>query len=257
MKSIYKMIGLLIVLTFIMIGCSSEDNATDQTEETLPVESESHIGEDEETPVEEQEAEEEQVEETDQTKEEFEAEIKSKVLRDIINMDRYTMKVKNFSTFQGKDLEINATHVVADGQFATITEVEEGDVINIIKNGKFYMVLDAEKTIIVQEYEDEEVPIESEEIFPSDLKYIGKGKDTFLGNQRNYEEYKIDMGTIRYYFDGNELDGLEYVVSFGELIEDEELEFEYSNFKTDILSISKEVDMSIFELPEDYQVIGE
>ena len=253
MKNIYKMIGLLIVLTLIMVGCSSEDPDSVESEVEEPAQSQEDIAEEVEEPEEEV------------TSDGSSPEIKSKVLRDIMNMNRYTMKVKNMSTFQGKDLEIDATHVVADGQFATITEVEGGDVINIIKDGKFYMVLDSEKTIIVQEYEDEEdligneeYPRENEEIFPSDLKYIGKGKDTFLGNQRSYEEYKIDMGTIRYYFDGNELDGMMTTVNMGELMDDDEdMEFEDSSFIMDVKSISKDVDMSVFELPEDYQVIGE
>ena len=66
------------------------------------------------------------------------------------------------------------------------------------------------------------------------------------------------MGTIRYYFDGNELDGMMTTVNMGELMDvDEDMEFEDSSFIMDVKSISKDVDMSVFELPEDYQVIGE
>lgn len=253
MKKIYKIIGLLIIVTLLIVGCSSEEPATDQTEEEQPVQTEKQ--ERQEVVEQEDEKKVEQVKDVETGND-----IRSEVLRDIMNSKRYTIKMRNPADESGEDPEATITTVVADGQMATSMDSGDGSLDIIVKDGKSYMILHESKTIIVTDIsEEDETEPELTEFISSDLEYVGKGKDIFLGNKRDYEEYKMDLDTVRYYLDGKELDGMEISIDMSDLITEEDASVEKSNLIIDVVSFEKEADMSVFELPEDYdyQVLGE
>ena len=98
-----------------------------------------------------------------------------------------------------------------------------------------------------------------------DLEYVSQGTETFLGNKRPYQEYKTEFARVKYYFDKKEIDGMEMIINMKEMLEDEEdgeeiddEAFQMDDVKMiiDIIPIEKDVDMSLFELPKDYQIVG-
>lgn len=255
MKKIFTIIGLLIIVTILMVGCSTEKPETNLIDESS--QGEEAIGENEEAeePVE--------LEEPDELEEEevasqSQGEVKSKVLRDIMSAERYTMKIKMY--VGGEDTETTVTTVVADGNTASTTDFGGSIYRSIEIDDKFYTILDDSKMIIVSDRyeEDDDMDDPGTEIIYDDLVYVGKGKDTFLGNQRDYEEYKIELGKVRYFFDGNDLDGMELFIYAEELHDDEDIDEDMKDMSMilDIEYFKKEVDMSAFELPKDYQIVG-
>ena len=237
MKKIYSIIGILLVLTLLMVGCSTEDKIDKQPEVQQTTQSEVDKI-DSEDPIELEEEQEEPEEVKDNE------EIYSTRLIEMMQSKNYTMKMNTIVTMEGQQFEVQTTTVVADGQSATTMESDELHMTTILKGDKAYIVMHEEKMILVApNVPDLEEDIGIDDIDYSKLEYLGKGKGTFLGNERNYEEYKVDVGKVRYYFDGKELDGMEIIADEGTTI-------------MDIQFYSNEVDMSVFELPKDYMVIG-
>lgn len=259
--------GSFIIATLIMVGCSSEDPKMTQPEaqESTRLEegTEQQFVQSEErssTPLEE--SEEQEAEEVGKS----ENESPSKILNDIKNTKRYTTKMKSISNINGHETEVLITNVVADDQSYSLIESDNTILEHIEKDDKSYLIMHDSKTIIKSNrYEEDELDPANATLVYDDLEYIGKGQDIFLGNKRSYEEYKIELGTVKYYFDGKDLDGMEITIDTEKLLEDDEdYEDDEETFGTgevtmvlDILSFEKEVDMSVFDLPEDYQIVGE
>ncbi len=237
MKKVYSIVGLLVILTLLMVGCSSNEPGPKQSEAQQPIESEKETLASED-PIAESEPEIDVVEEMDE-------EIHSTRLIELMNSKRYTMKMNTIVNMDGKQIAVQTTTVVADGQSSTTMESEGLLLTTILKDNKAFMIMHDQKMIIVTpipEYIEAEPGLD--EIDFNKLEYLGKGKAMFLGNERNYEEYKVDTGIVRYYFEGKELDGME-------VISDE------ATTTMDIQFFDKEVDMSVFELPKDYMKVGQ
>ncbi|UJF16467.1 hypothetical protein LZ578_05010 [Jeotgalibaca sp. MA1X17-3] len=269
MKKKYQISVFLMVATLLLVGCSSEVPESNQSEKIDSTELKESI---EQKSIQSEESESTLLEESEESEIEevgkIEEEGYSKVLNDIKDMNRYTTKMKSISNVTGYEVESLITNVVADDQTYSLIETENGILEHIEKDDKSYLIMHDSKTIIKSDrYEEEEDNLVSTDptIVYDDLEYISKGQDTFLGNKRAYEEYKMELGTVKYYFDGEELDGMEITMDMSSLIEDDE-DFEENEelFGTDevimildLLSFEKEVDMTVFDLPEDYQIIGE
>lgn len=225
MKKIYWLVSLLIVLTLITVACSTGASQPKQLEED--------VVENEELPEKETDA-----------AEKMDEDIYSKRLIDIMNSDEYTMKMKTKTNVEGKDLEVMMTTVVSGDQSAHIMESEDIKMTTITKGEKSYIIMHDEKMILATSTpeETEDLDLEIDEIDFENLEYVGKGKAMFLGNEREYEEYKVEDGYIRYYFDGKDLDGME-------------MKLEEITTTMDIEFLEKEVDKSVFEMPEDYTLI--
>lgn len=248
MKKIYKIIGLLVIVAIVAVGCSTDEEEPDSSEDAIEVEDN------------EEEVTDQQEEENEKT-EDIDSEVKSKALRDMMNTEEYTMKLETtFKGLGGEEMKQTTTNVVTEDQTYLHTE-SEGTVINVIeKDGKSYLIMHDSKTIIVTSEDEEDEPVENVGFIGEGLEYIGKGKEEFLGNNRPYEEYKMDIGKVKYYFDGSEVDGAEIFVDM-ELVMDgediEEIETEGTTMLMDIVLFEEEVDESVFELPEDYELVGE
>lgn len=238
MKRIYSIISILLVLTLLMVGCSTEEREANQPEVQQATQSDIDKV-DSENPIEE--VDEEQPEEVDEPDEE----IYSTRLIEMMQSKHYTMKMNTIVNMEGRQIEVQTTTVVADGQSATTIESDEVSMTTILKDDKAYVIMHDQKMILVAPMSEsiEEAESGLDEIDFEKLEYLGKGKAIFLGNERNYEEYKVDVGIVRYYFDGKELDGMEIISDDASTI-------------MDIQFYSNDVDMSVFELPKDYMQIG-
>lgn len=269
MKHTYKTSMFFIVATLMMVGCSTEDPESNQSEKIDSTELKESINqnsvqskEQESNPLDESKDQESKKVETEDN------ESYSGILDDLKNTKRYTSKIRMISNTNDQETETFVTNVVADDQTYSLIESEYGVTENIEKGNKSYLVMHDSKIIMKAnryEEEDELNPTEDPMLVYDNLEYIGKGQEEFLGNNRPYEEYRLEYGTVKYYFDGKELHGMELTIDMESLFEDDEdYDEEEEPFETgevtlimEILSFEKEVDMSVFDLPEDYQVIGE
>ena len=229
---------LLIVFVLMISACSNQDSKPQESLESKDI-----IIEDEDS--DEVDTDEAVAEETG----ELEGKILSSKSIDIMQSDRYTMKFKTIGNFDGEDMEMVMTTVVADGQIAMIMESPMGKITNIQKEDKMYVVMHDQKMVMVSGIPEglQDDPgvssFEIDEMVNEEMEYLGSGKGVFLGNERTYEEYRVEGATMRYYFDGEELDGME--VTSDEVTATIDIEF-----------LGNEVDMSVFEIPEDYMKMG-
>ena len=248
MKRIDLIIVLVLVLGLLLVGCTSAEPEVKKTNsqeidqaDVDTVKSQDPIiveqNEEKEEESDEEQSETEEVKETD-------PEIFSGKLIQMMKSKHYTMKMNTTVTMEGKQFEVQTTTVVNGDESATTMKADELYMTTILKGGKAYVVMHDQKMILVSPIPDmEEEEIGLEEIDFSKVEYLGKGKGMFLGNERNYEEYKVDVGTVRYYFDGKDLDGMEIIADEGTTIMDVEF-------------YSEDVDESVFELPKDYMQLG-
>lgn len=252
MKRIYKSIGLLIIIALIIAGCASKVTDTGQ--------SEVEVGQDMDL---------EQDEEKQNENEDSAGEVKSKVLLDMMNAKEYTTEIKMITSSGQNESEALITTVVSSDKVYSSTESGPTTMRYIEKEDKLYLIMDDTETIIVsnryeEEDEDGEMDFTSKNLVYDDLEYVGKGTEEFLGKQMPYEEYNIELGSVKYYIDGNKLDGMEVLIDMKKLLGDEldDEEFagmvdEESSIKMKILSYEKKADSSLFELPEGYELVGQ
>lgn len=265
-----KIIGFLIITAFFAVGCSNGNLESDDNIDSESVETESDIAQNENS----DEIEEDTNKDKDATNDSAtnensnsSGEVKSKILIDLMNSKKYTMQVEIISSFNGQETKNLSTTVVADDMTYSNIESENGNIKNIEKGNDSFLIMDDEKTIIKSNrYTDEEEDFSDPSLVYDDLEFLSEGKDKFLGNERSFEEYKIELGKVRYYFDKNEIDGMELYIDMEKLLADEDEDYEISKefFENaevsliyNILSLEKTADMTVFELPKDYKIVGE
>ena len=244
MKRIDLIIVLVLVLGLLLVGCTSAEPEVKETnsQEIDQADVDTVKSQDPIIVEQNEEKEEESYEEHSETEEvkETDPEIFSGKLIQMMKSKHYTMKMNTIVKMEVKQFEVQTTTVVNGDESATTMKADELYMTTILKGGKAYVVMHDQKMILVSPIPDmEEEEIGLEEIDFSKVEYLGKGKGMFLGNERNYEEYKVDVGTVRYYFDGKDLDGMEIIADEGTTIMDVEF-------------YSEDVDESVFELPKDY-----
>lgn len=168
---------------------------------------------------------------------------------DIMANDNFTMVYSTLIEMDGKEIEARMTMVRSHDRNAFKMDSEIVSTTTITEEDKMYIISDETQTVMVMAFNPDEI-IEDEfddsptlqDIDASSMEYIGKGTGTFMGNTRDYEEYLVDGDRILYYFDGNHLDGMELISDSGTTIMDIEV-------------MTDDVDESIFEIPENYQMI--
>jgi hypothetical protein len=164
---------------------------------------------------------------------------------DIMKDGKYTMTMKIFATVNGELEDVMETTMSMDGT-AMASKIELGDSMTmstVIKDGKMYLISHDMKTVMVMDA-SKQVPTDTPqapEIKLDGIVYKGKGKADFLGKMLDYEEYTTDGGSVRYFFEGNELKGMEN---------------SFENMKTlmEISKLTDTVDDSMFIIPSDYKV---
>ncbi|NMC55607.1 MAG: hypothetical protein GYA50_00035 [Eubacteriaceae bacterium] len=144
-------------------------------------------------------------------------------------------------TMTSEGQTIDMTIAVKDKQTA-IKMTSKGEELRIVlKDNKYYMINDAEKSMLVMSAETsgEETPDYSE-IFSESRTYTNKTDVTIDGKKLTCEEYKIADGSIKYYFDGKTLVRID--TTAGSVTE-----------TMNIKELKGTVDAALFNIPTDYQ----
>ena len=234
MRNTINKLGILLLTLLIITGCSSK--------ETKPNTDKPPIQDDTNKPN-------EPIKPNDEGR--------SKVLSDLMNSKEYSIKIKQSTSMDDFSMESVIHTAVSGDQVYLQTEAGGMSLEFIIKDKMSYLIMHDSKTIlksdVSEEEDDEDI---NETIFSDKSKFIRKGKELFLDNERTFEEYEVKDGTVKYYFDGDELDGMIMVLDIDE--DEEEISKDTKvTVVMDILSYEKNVDKSLFDLPKDYQIIGE
>jgi hypothetical protein len=228
MKRYMIIIGMVLVLSTSFYGCSQEAPPETQPE---AVETEEPEVSEAESPTEEE------------PQEEPEESLLSASYAEVMMGNRYTIKYRTLTNIDGQEYEATVTTAVDGDNFATIFESELANSTTIQKDGKLYMVMHDQKMVMVfPEDTDQaaEFDTNENEILETDgMEYSQSGSSDFMGETRRFEEYRVEGGTIRYYFDEENLVGMEMTG------QDYESIWYIDDF-------SDSVDMSLFEIPEDY-----
>lgn len=165
---------------------------------------------------------------------------------DIMSSENFTMKYKSHMDMGGgNDVEMSIEIAVKPDAQAFISQIAGQESHTIIKDQKIHIIDHANKTVLVMK----DVSSEAEDVdtlSPADLNvkspaYVGDGKEDFYGVMRDYEEYKIEKESLRYYFDGDQLVGMA-------------IDVDGQSIKWVIENISSGVDEKLFEIPQGYQV---
>ncbi|MCR3956480.1 MAG: hypothetical protein NUK57_09295 [Gudongella sp.] len=234
MKKYMIIVGLILVLSLSFVGCSQEapmesEPEAVEPENPEPSENESQI--DEEAQIDEE------------PQEEPEENLLSEAYAEIMMGNRYTMKYRTITTIEGQEYEATITTAVDGDNFATVFDSDLANSTTIQKDGMLYMVMHDQKMVMVfPEDTDQaaEFDMNENEVLETDgMEYSQSGSSEFMGETRRFEEYKVEGGTIRYYFDDADLIGMEMTGP------DYESTWHIEEF-------SDSVDMSLFDIPEDY-----
>ncbi|WP_089610581.1 hypothetical protein [Dehalobacterium formicoaceticum] len=170
----------------------------------------------------------------------------SEVFQKIMANGKYTMKYKTTLNVDGDSSEIETTLAVKDNMTAMIMDSDGNKSMIINKDNTLYMINHENKTMIVMpentQQNEEETPASPDELSDYKLEYVGSGREDFLGDERQYEEYNFEGGRTKYYFDGDNLAGLAITID------------EHTTTMK-IEEMTETVDESLFEIPSGYQEI--
>lgn len=162
---------------------------------------------------------------------------------EIMKSGKYFMHYTTKTTVEGQTIEAD-TQMATDGSSMSMKTVANG--INthmIIKDKTVYVLNDADKTYYKMTISDTgsgtTSSVTDEKIDTSGIVYVGKGKAEFNGKVLDYEEYKTDQGTIRYYFDNGKL----YAMVF---------KTEKTETVMLIIELSDKATADMFEIPAGY-----
>lgn len=233
MKKLLKHLGILLIVFLMLVGCS--------TKETKPVD---------DTPI----------KQPDEVKPDDSKEnVKSKVLRDMMKEKSYTMKIKQHTSMENFEMESIVLTAFNDGDLYSKTEAAGMTIEFLLKDKKSYLIMDDSKTIIQSDIkdDDETKPID-DTIFSDDIKYVGKGKELFLGKETAFEEYALEDASLKYYFDQEKLLGILMVLDVkNDAAEPGKVDdISRATITVEVLSYEKGVDLTLFELPKDYTMIN-
>ncbi|MHC1720971.1 MAG: hypothetical protein AB9844_09990 [Clostridiaceae bacterium] len=174
------------------------------------------------------------------------SEIASKYYADIMKSGKYLMHYKTKMTVENNIVESEVTMATDGTSTSMITNA--GGMYNhiIVKGDTLYMLNDSAKTYIIMSIAGTgtggtESNVKSEKINTSGILYTGKGKGELNGKTLDYEEYKTDEGTIRYYFENNKL----YAIVFKAADSKSEVVME-------IIELTDKVTAEMFEIPSGY-----
>lgn len=169
----------------------------------------------------------------------------SETYAEIMKGESYTMKYKTISNVEGQMVEGRMTMAVDGEDYAMVFESDDISTTSVMKDKMLYLIMHEQKMIMVfpadTDQATEAAPEGPAGVDMEGMTYIGKGEDEFMGNIRPYEEYAVEGGSIRYYFEGNMLDGIV-------------MTFDGNSNVLDIEELTDQVDETLFTLPEGYQM---
>lgn len=229
MKKLSYLLVLILMVALATSGCSSSSPSPAAPESP------------QEAPLEEAPSE----EATPEPAEEAEIEKRlSETYAEIMKSDKYTMKYRTISSIEGQEVEGRMTMAVDGENYAMVFESDDISTTSVMKDGMLYLIMHDQKMIMAFPAETDQASEAAPEgpaaVDMEGMIYTGKGEAEFMGNMRPYEEYSVEDGTIRYYFEGNMLDGMEMI-------------FDGNSNILDIEELTDKVDETLFVIPEDYQ----
>lgn len=221
-KGISMILTLLLLVSVMLSGCGGSSEKT----EAAPAEDSV------------------QGEQTDQAKDDVATdgmgELLSAAYVDIMKGEEYLMKYKVSMEVNGQTVNMEATMAVSGDKTALISSTNGMESDMIEKDGKVYMIDHASKTVTEWEQTAEmKAQAEAEKVDMNGLSYVGTGKEDGL----IYEEYTTELGTLKYYFDGEKLVKIKMSGDEAETV-------------MEIEELTKDVPPDMFELPAGYQTIG-
>lgn len=157
---------------------------------------------------------------------------------DMMKNKKYFMKYKTTMNFEGQSAEAESSVAVSDSNMAVTTTVNGIKSTVISKDGKTFMLNDAEKTVM-ELPQDMQKNTQQNNIETNGLTYVGSGTEDNLA----YEKYSTTAGDIKYYFAGNKLVKIS-------------VENQGQNLVMNIIEMSNNIPNSMFEIPSDYQKIS-
>jgi hypothetical protein len=225
-RSVY-IISMILIVLLALAGCSSPAPAQPEYPAETPAEAPAEPAAQEPAPITEVE------------------ERLSETFASIMQMDAYTMKYKTISNIDGKEIEGEITMAVEGDNYAMVFDSDIVQSTSVMKDGMLYLIMHEQKMVMAFPADTDQAAeagsAEPVDINTEGMTYTGKGEAIFMGNTRPYEEYAVKDGTIRYYFDGRELDGIE-------------MKFGGSSNILDIEELREGVDATLFDIPEGYQM---
>ncbi len=228
MKRIYTLILLILLIGLLSTGCNSPESPAPDVPQELPAAEAPPV----ETPSEPFAPPEPE-------------ERLSETYAEIMKGKSYTMKYRTISNIEGQEIEGRMTMAVDGDDFAMVFESDDISSTSIMKDEMLYLIMHEQKMIMVfpadTDQATEAAPEGPANIDMDGMTYIEKGEAEFMGNMRTYEEYAVEDGSIRYYFDGNMLDGIEMI-------------FDGNSNVLDIEELTDQVDETLFSIPEGYQM---
>ena len=157
----------------------------------------------------------------------------------ILTGNAYYIKYRNEEEFEGQKMEVFTETALTGNDVAAITTMGELSSAVIVKDGTLYMVDHANKSVLVS---TSGLAI-NENTFPQG-GYVFKesGSAEFFGVSQKYEEYSTDGVDVRFFFDDKDLIGFERIAA-------------EQSMQMEILEISSTIPPSIFEIPDNYELI--
>ena len=136
-------------------------------------------------------------------------------------------------------MKMNVDSYEKNGQYAMVIDTAGTKTRNVVKDGKSYTVMDAQKLVqVVDLTSDSEAPGVGD---TAELTFISAGNREFKGIVYPFEEFSDESGgTVVFYVDGGELKGIRSVDGTGMATDME------------VLAFDTNVPDSVFDIPKDY-----
>lgn len=163
---------------------------------------------------------------------------------DIMKTGKYLMHFKTTVTSDNQNVTSDIIQAVDGGSMSMVTNTGEMSMHMIQKDKTVYVLNDDAKTYYKIAMDDTNTSgttasVEDQKIDTTGITYVGKGRAELNGKEMDYEEYKTDQGTIRYYFDGGKLKAI--------VFKSDDLES-----VMEIIELSDKVTADMFEIPKGY-----
>jgi len=163
---------------------------------------------------------------------------------DIMKSGKYFMHYTTSTTMEGKTINSDIQMATDGGNTYFLFDTDGMKVHQIIKGDTAYILNDDSKTYfkiaISSNDSGTTSSVKDKKIDTTGMVFLSKGRAELNGKTLDYEEYKTDYGTIRYYFDSGKL----YAVVF----KSDDIETTMI-----ILELSGNVTAEMFEIPSDYK----
>ncbi|MDD2498113.1 MAG: hypothetical protein PHT78_03110 [Desulfitobacteriaceae bacterium] len=164
----------------------------------------------------------------------------AKVYTDMMQSGKYYMKYRATFEMEGQKEEAQIEVAVNGDDSAMISTMSAGKSHMVFQDNKTYFIDNESKSVMVMNSPDIEMEDDAE-IDTDGLTYKGNGDAEFLGKNLPYEEYSTESGSIKYYFDGKKLVGMEVLA-------------EGMTQVMEVLEMSEDYPAEIFTIPADYTI---